>query len=371
MLMASGHHSSAPLTSSSQPPSAISSTISLSGVTDRVTDMFPNRITDRLTNNLLTNTITTTGTILADTFGSQDNPLKSAALLADLLQRFNATPSIFSSRDSEAANRAKLLKRVAFLIYTGSRDDYYQHYPPILEKMVESLKVSVGSMQSYHQLMSSALLLMRVLICRSSQQNLGLFWPTIITELIRVFGGDYASENGGKRDPLVTIEALKFLDYATVVLPESFQIYKWMFFSDKSETPRQLFIPFMDLFKSSTVETTYLTERSNSKRKPIITKPSYDYIRWEVTGKSEDIDATEESINDLARQLAVRAEQMDLSPSSVGKDCDIEFIDNLLEMDFVELRSEELRQLSNENVQERAEDHKEDSEEAWIVVSVK
>jgi hypothetical protein len=115
----------------------------------------------------------------------------------------------------------------------------------------------------------------------------------------------------------------------------------------------------------------------HSKRKPVITKPSFEYIQWEITGKSEDIDATEENINHMARNLAARAEQMDITPSSFGSEYDLDFIDHLLELDFIELKPDELRQLSHQAMAEqdtsyKHEDNNEDQEGVgWVVINVK
>jgi len=323
MHMASGAVTAVPLvptTTSDKAP------LTLSTVTDRVQDMLPGRIADKLTNNMLTNAISTTGTILSDTLAPQDNPLKSATLLFDLLQRFGASPSIFASRDSESVTRAKLMKRVAFLILTGNKDDYMPHYPSILEKMVDSLKMSSGA-----PVMCSFLLLMRVVICRSSGQHLNLFWPTIVTELIRILGQDYALENNGHREVSVLVEAIKFLDYVFCVMPDVFQIYKWIFVGDtvKEEGASAItFVPFLNRNKQL-VDGTHVP---CDKRRPLLVEPSFFYNSH-----------NEESvIMEWSARLARHAQLMDTDPGLFGSDWDKSFVDRLLENDFVEFKAEEI-----------------------------
>ena len=52
---------------------------------------------------------------------------------------------MFSSKESETANRARILRRLAFALLSGSYDSYAQHTAFIFEKLAESLRM--GSRQ--------------------------------------------------------------------------------------------------------------------------------------------------------------------------------------------------------------------------------
>ncbi|KAL0477926.1 hypothetical protein AKO1_005394 [Acrasis kona] len=329
MVMASGAIVTLPNAlnqSSTSSAVTLSSTVVEKTVTDRVQDMLPGRIADKLTNNMLTNAISTTGTILSDTLAPQDNPLKSATLLFDLLQRFGTSQSIFSSRDTESVTRAKLMKRVAFLVLTGNVDDYHAHYPSILEKMVDSLKTSSNSAP----VVCSFLLLMRVIVCRSSAVHLNLFWPTMVTELIRILGDDDAQENHGHREVSVLVEAIKFLDYVICVLPDAFQIYKWIFVGEELSDQPCFFVPFLN--KNLTGGDVDDDIVNTDKRRPLLIQPSFYYYAHNQ----------ENVIMEWSRRLAKRAQLMDSDPGSFGSDWDKAFVDRLLENDFVEYKVEEL-----------------------------
>src|SRR5690606_4150402 len=59
-------------------------------------------------------------------------------------------------------------------------------------------------------------------------EHLSLLWPMVVTELMTVLS------NADKENPNVLLEAIKFIDYATILLPEEFQLFKWIFIEDNS-----------------------------------------------------------------------------------------------------------------------------------------
>ncbi|TKS81683.1 Protein dopey-1 [Collichthys lucidus] len=90
--------------------------------------------------------------------------------------------SLFTNRDAELEQRAMLLKRLAFTIYSSEVDQYQKYLPDIQERLVESLRLPQVPI-----LHAQVFLFFRVLLLRMSPQHLTSLWPTMITELVQVF----------------------------------------------------------------------------------------------------------------------------------------------------------------------------------------
>ena len=138
----------------------------------------------------------------------------------ELLNKFNSTQSIFMSAESEAISKSRLLKRMSFIIYSGEFNQYLNHFNLIIDKIVDSLKSSNSNTVLFQILLS-----LRVLMLKISNQNLKSIWPTIMTLIIRVL------ENSKNEHPSILFAICRFIDYATIILPEDFQFYKWIFYT--------------------------------------------------------------------------------------------------------------------------------------------
>uniref|UniRef100_A0A667XX80 DOP1 leucine zipper like protein A n=1 Tax=Myripristis murdjan TaxID=586833 RepID=A0A667XX80_9TELE len=92
----------------------------------------------------------------------------------------NSSLSLFTNRDAELEQRAMLLKRLAFTIYSSEVDQYQKYLPDIQERLVESLRLPQVPI-----LHAQVFLFFRVLLLRMSPQHLTSLWPTMITELVR------------------------------------------------------------------------------------------------------------------------------------------------------------------------------------------
>lgn len=157
----------------------------------------------------------------------RDRPLVHELLsrLGPPVGSFTATPitgTIFLNRNNEAQNRGRLLKRMAFVLFSGEIDEYAAFIPHFQEKIVESLKLCNNA----DALVSQVFFFLRVLLTRMSPGNLRALWPMIVTELISVL------RRPKRVDPIVLMEAVKLIDFAMVSLPEEFQMYKWMYLFD-------------------------------------------------------------------------------------------------------------------------------------------
>lgn len=171
--------------------------------------------------------------------------------------------SLFTNRDAELEQRAMLLKRLAFTIYSSEVDQYQKYLPDIQERLVESLRLPQVPI-----LHAQVFLFFRVLLLRMSPQHLTSLWPTMITELVQVFllmeqeltadedisrtsgpsvaglettysgGNGFSTSYNSQRWLNLYLSACKLLDLALTLPPESlpqFQMYRWAFIPEASD----------------------------------------------------------------------------------------------------------------------------------------
>ncbi|KAJ3040698.1 hypothetical protein HDV00_010591 [Rhizophlyctis rosea] len=154
--------------------------------------------------------------------------------VGELLGRISAAPSstLFVSKDQEALNRAHALRRLSFAIFCGPTDQYVPHLPAIQEKLVDILKVSNGGVVH-----CEAYLCLRVLLRRMTPKHLANIWPTVLTELIRLFGVYLRSQDAERpsEDLSVFFAACKFLDLLLVLGIDDFQWHQWIFVTETLE----------------------------------------------------------------------------------------------------------------------------------------
>ncbi|KAF9137838.1 hypothetical protein BGX30_009855 [Mortierella sp. GBA39] len=149
--------------------------------------------------------------------------------LVELLGRISTSPTsaLFTSRDQESLNRALMLRRLTFVIWCGTVDQYLPQLPNIQEKLVELLKLS-----STEQVHPEIYLCLRVLLCRISNQHLNNFWPVLLTELIQLFNLFLTDENDRPEQISLFLSACKFLDLLFVLENGLYFIHQWIFISD-------------------------------------------------------------------------------------------------------------------------------------------
>ncbi|KAM3852165.1 protein DOP1A [Vipera latastei] len=185
----------------------------------------------------------------------------------DLMTRVAVAQSsslnLFANRDVELEQRAMLLKRLAFAIFSSEVDQYQKYLPDIQERLVESLRLPQEP-----TLHSQVFLFFRVLLLRMSPKHLTSLWPTMITELVQVFllmeqeltaDEDISRTSGPSVAGLETtytggngvstsyniqrwlnlyLSACKFLDLALALPSENlpqFQMYRWAFIPEASD----------------------------------------------------------------------------------------------------------------------------------------
>ncbi|XP_018614544.2 protein dopey-2 isoform X2 [Scleropages formosus] len=150
--------------------------------------------------------------------------------------------------------KALLLKRQAFSVFSGELDQYHLYLPLIQERLTENLRV--GQTPS---VAAQMFLTFRVLLLRISPQHLTSLWPIMVTELIHTFvqlerslvavkevskpvgRGNVGRGVPGRHGPArlflqseldMYLSACKFLDMALSFPPDRmplFQMYRWAF----------------------------------------------------------------------------------------------------------------------------------------------
>ncbi|XP_074847061.1 protein DOP1A isoform X5 [Carettochelys insculpta] len=185
----------------------------------------------------------------------------------DLMTRVAVAQSsslnLFANREVELEQRAMLLKRLAFAIFSSEVDQYQKYLPDIQERLVESLRLP--QVPTLH---SQVFLFFRVLLLRMSPQHLTSLWPTMITELVQVFllmeqeltadedisrtsgpsvaglettytgGNGFSTSYNSQRWLNLYLSACKFLDLSLALPSENlpqFQMYRWAFIPEVSD----------------------------------------------------------------------------------------------------------------------------------------
>ncbi|NXC46418.1 DOP2 protein, partial [Penelope pileata] len=196
-------------------------------------------------------------------------------MFKDLMNMQSSSLKLYPSFEQ----KAMLLKRQAFAVFSGEIDQYHLYLPLIQERLTENLRVGQTSLVA-----AQMFLLFRVLLLRISPQHLTSLWPIMVTELIQTFlqleddlteedepsksnskiskqkvSGDGSGSDIQQNELSLYLSACKFLDTALSFPPDRmqlFQMYKWAF------------VPEVDT-ESSTV-TSHLVENHQECRPHII-----------------------------------------------------------------------------------------------------
>ncbi|ORY00279.1 hypothetical protein K493DRAFT_392010 [Basidiobolus meristosporus CBS 931.73] len=147
---------------------------------------------------------------------------------AEVLGKITASPSaLFSSKEQEMLNRVQMLRRLSFIIFSGTHDQYLSILPTIQEKLVELVKSNAEELVHVE-----IYLCLRVLLVRIAPRHLANFWPVLLTELIRLFEmfRQKGVENSLQCD--LMLAACKFLDLVFTLGTDEFQIHQWIFITD-------------------------------------------------------------------------------------------------------------------------------------------
>uniref|UniRef100_A0A2K6PFQ7 DOP1 leucine zipper like protein B n=1 Tax=Rhinopithecus roxellana TaxID=61622 RepID=A0A2K6PFQ7_RHIRO len=173
-------------------------------------------------------------------------------MFKDLMNMQSSSLKLFSSFEQ----KAMLLKRQAFAVFSGELDQYHLYLPLIQERLTDNLRVGQTSIVA-----AQMFLFFRVLLLRISPQHLTSLWPIMVSELIQTFTqleedlkdedeslrssnkvnrtkGSVSDANGPsvgeipQSELILYLSACKFLDTALSFPPDKmplFQIYRWAF----------------------------------------------------------------------------------------------------------------------------------------------
>ncbi|XP_032132824.1 protein dopey-2 isoform X2 [Sapajus apella] len=173
-------------------------------------------------------------------------------MFKDLMNMQSSSLKLFSSFEQ----KAMLLKRQAFAVFSGEPDQYHLYLPLIQERLTDNLRVGQTSIVA-----AQMFLFFRVLLLRISPQHLTSLWPIMVSELIQTFTqleDDLKDEDESLRgsnkvnrtkvsvpdgngpsvgeipqsELILYLSACKFLDTALSFPPDKmplFQIYRWAF----------------------------------------------------------------------------------------------------------------------------------------------
>ncbi|XP_054830579.1 protein dopey-2 isoform X2 [Eublepharis macularius] len=172
-------------------------------------------------------------------------------MFKDLMNMQSSSLKLFPSFEQ----KAMLLKRQAFAVFSGEIDQYHLYLPLIQERLTDNLRVGQTSIVA-----AQMFLFFRVLLLRISPQHLTSLWPIMVTELIQTFiqleedlteeeepaksnsrlSKQKASSDGNgpllsdiqQNELTLYLSACKFLDTALSFPPDKmqlFQMYRWAF----------------------------------------------------------------------------------------------------------------------------------------------
>ncbi|KAJ2806319.1 hypothetical protein H4R20_001732, partial [Coemansia guatemalensis] len=141
----------------------------------------------------------------------------------------SAAPALFANREHEAMARAIALRRLSFVIWCGSVNQYLSSLPHVQERLVDILKSS-----PHPAVQIEVFLCLRVLLCRISNHHMSNFWPMLLTELMRLCLLQL-NRRDAREDPLqanLFLAACKFLDLLFILGTEDFLLHQWIFITD-------------------------------------------------------------------------------------------------------------------------------------------
>ncbi|ELP84256.1 hypothetical protein EIN_065010 [Entamoeba invadens IP1] len=202
--------------------------------------------------------------LVINTFLSDDFFNKSPALLNKWkLPIFNALTSnamkglqdisnsivnrqLFASKESEANSRAKNLKRIAFLIFSGENDvvdGLMDQNPNLLDSILDGL---VDCIKQYpvSVIYVNGFLLLRVMFIKCSFTKLKKKIPTILNELITIFNMPF------EKDAMTVLSGLQLYDMLQTIPECLTDSYSWIFFpphSFEGITPSKKITPLIPI----------------------------------------------------------------------------------------------------------------------------
>ena len=179
-------------------------------------------------------------------------------IVQEIIKKLNV--GFFTSKSSEIQQRAKILRCLALLIYSGERDEYQHVADDLTKKIIEELKVHEGA------LIPLIFLLCRVLIVKLEPPTLAEIWPRLwphlFVDLVRIFSEEVA--------PMHQLSAIKLLELLYLIGNEDFQFASWVFFGTSQRPKVALeFTPCIEKLFQLPDQQSDLQEVRDSQKRPL------------------------------------------------------------------------------------------------------
>jgi len=182
--------------------------------------------------------------------------------------------------------------------------------PLIIEKLGDTLKLRAAAGDKVNEvLVIEVFLTLRVIRTGMDPANMRSFWPVILTEMIYIFDKDPAPE--------LVLAACKFLDLLLVLPSEHFNLHEWMFIVDKARKEfTSAYVPYIERLAPSSTST---VDYYPPKQRPVINIRNLSEIGYDGFLKILSQFCALEYCNIIS-----------------GSPPDLEYINQLIAMDFIE-----------------------------------
>ena len=197
------------------------------------------------------------------TIGSNENDR-----IQDLAGKIITAPiGIFSSKEQEYYSRALSLRKITFMVFSGTKDQYVSSVPVIQEKLVDMLK------QPYSTAHAEVYFCLRVLFLKVSPKSLVSIWPVVITEMIKVLIMAIAAKPSEVSTDFlcVLLAACKFLDFLILSANEDYQMFSWIFSTDVGANSK-----LDEVAYGSLVDKLYILSVGSLSNRSINSTPTFD-----------------------------------------------------------------------------------------------
>ena len=154
-------------------------------------------------------------------------------LILDIVGRLNV--GLFTSRNYEIQQHARIIRCLALLLFSGGYDDYQEGTTQNLltERILDWLKYNDGLLTPL------VFLLVRVMVYKMTAPSIADVWPRIWPHLLMEIHRRLTGQNAGQQ-----LAAVKLLELLECLDIEDFRFYSWAFFhTDPNINPLQLGAP--------------------------------------------------------------------------------------------------------------------------------
>lgn len=151
-------------------------------------------------------------------------------LFNELIAQLSTKSLLLGSKAYDLTKKYQALKRLAFLILAGKKDQFEDSYALLLTKLMEGIRDA----DNIH-LVTQYLTLLRVMFLRFGQlneptketaKNMQSLWPNLMCKIIQIF------QDPSPPKPMVILAALRLLEIMSVLNIEDHTLFQWVFVVD-------------------------------------------------------------------------------------------------------------------------------------------